>query len=560
MKKIIAIALSILMLLSLASVPALAEREAVRDADDLNEALNAPGGNLVFTTDGQYPWVVSGDAAKSSNSGVHSSYSTVRTTVTAQAGDVISFDFLSCGEGADEYAWDGLYFYVDGELAAKWGQHTEWESFAYELTAGVHQITFTYQKDGSLNIGEDCAYVDNVRVASPVMANEITASNITVSAGRRAMIEYQVLPENTYNKAVTFTSADTSIATVNANGRVKGISVGTTTVTIASVAVPSVSTDITVTVTEGLPIAQLNGFATYDFGTDQSNDMKWVSFTDAEPDIVTGHNRMDSNVAAAAYYDGTVYGYYFDGTDQNPIRYFFTMDHESRVVTDTENSHDPGVFAMAYDYTRGNMYAVCGETQVRNLGIVDLETGDIEYVGELTVPNMMTFAIDANGVGYGLTMDRENALFYRVDLETAECTLVGETGVPLAYLQSMTFDHQTGKLYWAQVIHPTRPSGLYVIDTATAETEYLGIIGDGMELTALYTTAAPDESGVLGDADLNGSVAVADAVLALRHATGLYELTGRALVQADVDCDGNITVVDALAILRYALGLINDFN
>ena len=560
MKKIIAIALSILMLLSLASVPALAEREAVRDAADLNEALNAPGGSLVFTTDGQYPWVVSGDAAKSTNNGVHSSSSTVRTTVTAQQGDIISFDFLSSGEGSDSNAWDGLYFYIDGSLVSKWGAHTEWMSYSYPLTPGTHQVEFTYKKDENVSVGEDCAYLDNVLVAQPVMANEITASNITVSAGRRAMIEYEVLPENTFNKDVTFTSADPAVATVNENGRVKGISEGTTTVTIASVAVPSVTKTITVTVTEALPIAELNGFATYDFGTDQSNDMKWVSFTDAEPDIVTGYNSMASNVAAAAYLDGTVYGYYFDGTDQNPIRYFFTMDHESRQVTNSENSHAPGVFAMAYDYTRGNMYAVCGETQVRNLGIVDLETGDIEYVGELTVPNMMTFAVDANGVGYGLTMDRENALFYRVDLETAECTLVGETGVPLAYLQSMTYDHHTGKLYWAQVIHPTQPSGIYTIDPETAEAEYLGVIGDGMELTALYTTAAPDESGILGDADLNGSVTVADAVLALRHATGLHELTGRALEQADVDVDGSVTVVDALAILRYALGLINNFN
>lgn len=559
MKRIIATALSIMMLLSLASVPALAERSEARDAADLNEALNAPGGNLVFTTDSEYPWIVAGDAAKSTNSGVHGSSSTVSTTVTAQQGDIISFDFLSSGEGSDANAWDGLYFYIDGALAAKWGAHTEWTSYSHPLSAGIHQIAFTYSKDENVSVGEDCAYLDNVLVAQPVMANEITASDVTVSVGRRAMIEYEVLPENAFDKAVTFTSADPAVATVNENGRVKGISVGTTTVTIASVAVPSVSTEITVTVTEALPIAELNGFATYDFGTDISNDMKWVSFTDAEPDMVTGHNRMANNVAAAAYYDGTVYGYYFDGTNQNPIRYFFTMDHETRQVTDSENSHAPGVFAMAYDYTRSNMYAVCGETETRNLGIVDLETGDIEYVGELTVPNMMTFAVDANGVGYGLTMDRENALLYRVDLETAECTLVGETGVPLAYLQSMTFDHYTGRIYWSQVIHPSQPSGLYTIDTETAEVEYLGLIGDGMELTALYTVAAPVESGVLGDTDLDGSVTIADAVFAVRHALELITLEGQAFANGDVDGNGSLDVVDAVLILRKAIGLINNF-
>ncbi|MBR5947295.1 MAG: Ig-like domain-containing protein [Clostridia bacterium] len=560
MKRTVAILVSIAMLLSLASDVSLAEGgEATRAAADLSEALNAPGGNLIFTTDTQYPWIVAGDAAKSTNMGVAMSSSSVYTTVTANAGEVISFDFLSCGEGADAYAWDGLYFYVDGELAAKWGQHTEWESFAYELTAGVHQITFTYQKDGSLNIGEDCAYVDNVRVASPIMVQQIVASDITVSAGRRAMIEYEVLPENAFDKTVTFTSANPAIATVTDFGRVKGISVGTTTITIASVAVPSVSTDITVTVTEALPIAELFGFATYDFGEDQSNDMKWVSFTDAETDIITPYNSMTYNVSAAAYIGGTVYGYYYDGTEEDPIKNYFTMDHETRQVTNFENSHDAGVFAMAYDYTRGNMYAVCGEMQTRNLGIVDLESGNIEYVGELSAPMIMTLAVDDNGVGYGMTMDTQNSKLYRIDLDTAECTLVGETGVPLAYLQSLTYDHYTGKLFWAQVRHYTMPNGLYCVDPETADVEFLGTIGDGMELTGLYTIAAPDENGVLGDADLNGSVTIADAVLALRHAAGLYELTGRAFTQADVDGNGSITVADAVAILRYAMDLIDHF-
>lgn len=560
MKRIIAIIISLAMLIPAAGFRSLAESGAgMRDAADLNEALNAPGGDLVFTTDTLYPWVVAGDAAKSTNMGVAMSSSSVYTTVSANAGEVISFDFLSCGEGADTYAWDGLYFYIDGELIAKWGQHTEWESFAYELTAGQHQITFTYQKDGSLNIGEDCAYVDNVRVALPVMVDRIVASDITVSAGRRAMIEYEVLPENAFDKAVTFTSADPAIATVTDFGRVKGISEGTTTITIASVAVPSVSTDITVTVTEALPIAELFGFATYDFGEDQSNDMKWVSFTDAETDIITPYNRMTYNVSAAAYFDGNVYGYYYDGTEEDPIKTYFTMDHSTRQVTNFANGHDAGVFAMAYDYTRGNMYAVCGEMQTRNLGIVDLATGNIEYVGELSAPMMMTLAIDADGVGYGLTMDTQNSKLYRIDLDTAECTLVGETGVPLAYLQSITYDHYTGKLFWAQVRHYTMPNGLYCVDPETAEVDFLGTIGDGMELTGLYTTAVPEESGLLGDADLSGGVTVADAVLALRHAAGLYELTGRAFTMADVNRDGSVTVADAVSILRYALGLINSF-
>ncbi len=559
MKKAFALMLAFCMLLSLSAAPALAERSAMpADAADLNEALNVPGGTLQFTTGGEYPWVVDGDAAKSTNSGVSSSTSSVQTTVSAGAGELLTFDFRSCGEGADSNAWDGLYLYIDGELEAKWGNHPEWDSYSCELSAGVHTVQFTFKKDGSVNVGEDCAFVDNVHLTQPVMAGSIVAGDVTVSAGRRVQIEYEVLPEEAFNKAVTFTSANPGIATVTDEGVVKGIAVGVTTVTIASAAVPSVSTDITVTVTEALPIAQLNGFATYDFGADQSNDMRWVSFTDAEPETVSGLNLMSFNVSAAAYYDGTVYGYYFDGTDQNPIRTFFKMDHESRQVTNSENAHQDGVFSMAYDYTRGNMYAVCGMMETRYLGIVDLETGEIEYVGELTAPMMMTFAIDDRGVGYGLTMDTQNAKLYRVDLDTAECTLVGELGMGLAYLQSMTYDYETGMMYWARAYNTTTEHGLYVLNTETAEAELLGVIGDGTELTGLYTTAAPDEAGNPGDTDLSGSVTIADAVLALRHSLELITLEGQAFANGDVNRDGELTVADAVQILRYAMGLITN--
>lgn len=52
---------------------------------------------------------------------------------------------------------------------------------------------------------------------------------------RRAQLNWTVLPENAYNKEVTFASADESIAVVDANGLVTGVSVGQTVITAATV-------------------------------------------------------------------------------------------------------------------------------------------------------------------------------------------------------------------------------------------------------------------------------------------------------------------------------------
>ena len=63
--------------------------------------------------------------------------------------------------------------------------------------------------------------------------------------------------------------------------------------------------------------------------------------------------------------------------------------------------------------------------------------------------------------------------------------------------------------------------------------------------------AAPDP--LWGDADLDGEVTVADAVLVLRCAMGLTELDEDSDEIADIDHDGEVTVADALAILRVSM-------
>lgn len=58
-----------------------------------------------------------------------------------------------------------------------------------------------------------------------------------------------------------------------------------------------------------------------------------------------------------------------------------------------------------------------------------------------------------------------------------------------------------------------------------------------------------------GDVDLNGSVQIADAVLALRNVLGLIQLTQQQLEIGDMDNSGSVNVADAVSILRRAMGL-----
>ncbi len=136
----------------------------------LNSAANGPGNNLLFTTEGSYPWVVAYDGTepyvKSSNEGVASSSSTLTSSVNAQAGDSIAFDFKAWGEGTSTL-WDKCSFSVNGTEVAAWGAYDNenWETFSYTVPEdGTYSLTWTYSKDGSVNKPGDYFAINNVRL------------------------------------------------------------------------------------------------------------------------------------------------------------------------------------------------------------------------------------------------------------------------------------------------------------------------------------------------------------------------------------------------------------
>lgn len=89
-------------------------------------------------------------------------------------------------------------------------------------------------------------------------------------------------------------------------------------------------------------------------------------------------------------------------------------------------------------------------------------------------------------------------------------------------------------------------TGAYVSDE-----EQLHVVSDSFsELTARF------EGGILpGDADGNGEVDIADALLTLRCAMGLLGFDEGQTAACDLDGDGVITIADALIIMRTAMGL-----
>ncbi len=63
-----------------------------------------------------------------------------------------------------------------------------------------------------------------------------------------------------------------------------------------------------------------------------------------------------------------------------------------------------------------------------------------------------------------------------------------------------------------------------------------------------------------GDINGDGEIDYADAVMALKHDSGLVTLTGDKLTAADVNSDGEVDFNDAVLILKYDSGLISEFD
>ena len=452
---------------------------------DLDEAMNVAGGTLHFTTDGDYPWIVEETWGKSTNINVASSTSTVSTTVTAAAGDILQFDFRSFGEGFGDTVWDGLHLFIDGTEVAKWNRVETWTTYAVELTAGEHTVTWTYQKDSSVDKEGDYANVDNVYVGAPVVPTSIEVENVTVPAGRRATVAYTVLPAEAFNKNVTFSIANTAIATVNENGVVVGVAEGTTTVTVTSVADPTVSATATVTVTEALPTVNLEGYIAVD---PEGTSGIWGGFADYDPSVIENFGTM-GHTFGGAFAGGNVYGFMYDSANYDTR--FYIMNADTHQVAYPGTSAGRIVVAMAYNHAEGEMYAIAvNDADGRSIYTVNLATGTLTEVAALngSSDTIMTLAIDGSGNAYGLSYAATNAVLYSINLTNGNCTAIGGTGHGLEYVQSTVWDHNTNQLFWAQYSKVETDKGqLFVIDPATGAATLCGTIGTGAEVTVLYT-------------------------------------------------------------------------
>ena len=164
--------------------------------------------------------------------------------------------------------------------------------------------------------------VFTVTVAQAPESIDITPETVAAAAGRKVQLKAVVLPTDTNDKTVAWTSADENVATVNAKGQATLISVGETQITATSNSNPAVTASVPV---KGLELAQSLSFdnATYSVLANETVQLyvnvlpesttdKSVTYTVKNKKIAT----VDENGVVTGHKGGktVVYAYTADGS------------------------------------------------------------------------------------------------------------------------------------------------------------------------------------------------------------------------------------------------------
>lgn len=253
-------------------------------------------------TQGTYPWTITN---QNSNSGSNSlrSYqwgsgntsgsnktSEISITWTSTIDDSITF----YKNVSSEDGYDKLYFYIDNqEMENNSGTDHPWTRSAYYVPAGTHTFKFAYTKDGSVNRGSDCGWIDDLHMPLTGMLYTYVIDSVcqgdTYTFGNR-VISTDTIANNIYQCSDT-TANTIVVLTLFVSSRPQ--------VTISASA-DTIRAGETVRLTA-------SGAENYSWSSGESNPIIDVYPTETTEYTVTGYNGSCSSTASyTIVVDGTI--------------------------------------------------------------------------------------------------------------------------------------------------------------------------------------------------------------------------------------------------------------
>ncbi len=114
----------------------------------------------------EYPWVITETnpyqgayCMRSSCEGVASGVSEIEIVVNLLVDSRISF----FEKISSESPFDCGSFYVDDVKMGEFSGESDWQEVNLDVLEGLHVFRWSYVKDASIDVGDDCMYIDNIR-------------------------------------------------------------------------------------------------------------------------------------------------------------------------------------------------------------------------------------------------------------------------------------------------------------------------------------------------------------------------------------------------------------
>ena len=236
--------------------------------------------------------------------------------------------------------------------------------------------------------------------------------------------------------------------------------------------------------------AQWYGFAEFCWPT-QDWQHTFINFNMHNPTYVQSATDVFPRTYAAAYVDGYVWFIVHNNNEQPKALCKAPLDNETQtigayeIVVEEFESSTNDALEMSYNPENGMLYYIDMYNNLKSFSTSD--PSQVSTIGTInTEYYIMAFAINAEGIAFGIESDSGN--LYQISLTDASMSLIGNTGQAVSqYVQSMSFDLDTGELFWAQV-GSAADMGLFLVNPDTAETQNIGDIGDAnfYQITGMF--------------------------------------------------------------------------
>jgi len=149
-------------------------------------------------TSGNADWFVQSATVYEGNYAIQSGdindneVSSLRLTGTVSTSGNISF----YRKVSSETDYDYLRFYIDSVMLGEWSGNLDWSIQTYPVTPGLHSFEWKYEKDVSVSVGSDAAWVDYI--IFPTIGFEPSEMEVSVSSVEKYMHPNEIETDTIY--------------------------------------------------------------------------------------------------------------------------------------------------------------------------------------------------------------------------------------------------------------------------------------------------------------------------------------------------------------------------